>query len=106
MQAAPSVEEVHAMDFGIAGVAAITVIAYIVGMAVRLSPLNNKWIPIICGVVGAVLGIVGMRIIPDFPAGDLISAAAVGIVSGLAATGAHQAVKQMTCQNGEKCDDT
>ena len=38
-----------------------------------------------------------MFVMPDFPAQDVISAAAVGIVSGLAATGADQAVKQMTC---------
>lgn len=91
------------MDFGIAGVAAITVIAYIVGMAVRASKLDNKWIPIICGVSGAVLGIVSMFIMPDFPVHDVISAAAVGIVSGLAATGVNQAVKQMTCDK-EKCE--
>lgn len=32
---------------------------------------------------------------PDFPAGDYITAVAVGIVSGLAATGVNQCVKQM-----------
>lgn len=85
------------MDFGIAGVAAITVIAYIVGMAARASKLDNKWIPIICGVSGGVLGIVSMFIMPAFPAHDVVSATAVGIVSGLAATGADQAVRQMTC---------
>ena len=42
---------------------------------------------------------------PDFPAGDAISAAAVGIVSGLAATGAHQAVKQMTCHENGTCGE-
>ena len=84
------------MDFGIASVAAITVIAYIVGMCVRASGINNKWIPIFCGVVGGVLGIVGMYIMPAFPAADYITAAAVGIVSGLAATGVDQAVKQLS----------
>lgn len=87
------------MDFGIAGVAAITVIAYIVGLIVKASDLNDKWIPIICGVVGGALGIAGMHIMPDFPVSDYISAFAVGVVSGLAATGADQVVKQMS---GEK----
>lgn len=87
------------MDFGIASVAAITVIAYIAGMCVSASGINNKWIPIICGVVGGVLGIVGMYIMPDFPAADYITAAAVGIVSGLAATGVDQAVKQMSAKD-------
>ena len=91
------------MDFGIAGVAAITVIAYIVGLLVRASKMDNKWIPIICGGSGAVLGIVSMIIMPEFPVHDVISAAAVGIVSGLAATGVNQAVKQMTCDK-EKCE--
>lgn len=84
------------MDFGIAGVAAITVIAYLVGMAVRASGLDNKWIPIICGIVGGALGVVGKFIMPDFPASDYITALAVGIVSGLAATGANQVVKQLS----------
>ena len=84
------------MDFGIASVAAITAIAYIVGMCVRASGINTKWIPIFCGVAGGVLGIVGMYIMPDFPAADYITAAAVGIVSGLAATGVDQAVKHLS----------
>lgn len=83
------------MDFGIASVAAITVIAYIVGMLVKASPLADKWIPSICGVVGGALGIASMFIMPEFPAQDVISAFAVGVVSGLASTGADQMVKQM-----------
>lgn len=83
------------MDFGIAGVAAITVIVYIIGLVVKASPLADKWIPIICGFVGAMLGVAGMYTMPDFPAADVMTAVAVGIVSGLAATGADQMVKQL-----------
>jgi hypothetical protein len=83
------------MDFGMASVAAITVIAYVIGLTVKASGINNKWIPILCALTGGVLGIVGMFVMPDFPAGDVITAGAVGIVSGLAATGADQMVKQM-----------
>lgn len=84
------------MDFGIASVAVITVIAFLIGMIFKnLTKLDNKWVPVICGIVGGVLGIAGMNIIPDFPAQDIISAAAVGIVSGLAATGVHQIGKQL-----------
>lgn len=83
------------MEFGIATVAVITVIVYLVGMAVKATAIDNKWIPVICGIAGAVLGIVGMYTIPDFPAQDILSAIAVGIVSGLAATGVNQAVKQL-----------
>lgn len=83
------------MDFGMASVAAITVIAYVIGLTVKASGINNKWIPILCALCGGLLGIVGMFVMPDFPAGDIITAAAVGIVSGMAATGADQMIKQM-----------
>ena len=83
------------MDFGIAGVAAITVIAYLVGSAVKATSLDNRWIPSICGTVGGILGVLAMRIMPDFPATDYITAVAVGIVSGLAATGVNQIGKQL-----------
>lgn len=83
------------MEFGIASVAAITVIAYIVGQIIKATGLDNKWIPVICGVAGGALGVAGMYVMPDFPATDPITAVAVGIVSGLAATGVNQAVKQL-----------
>ena len=83
------------MDFGIATVVAITVMCYIVGLIVRATGLDNKWIPVTCGVAGLLLGIAALYIgMPDFPAGDPITAAAVGAASGLAATGVNQAFKQ------------
>lgn len=82
-------------SLGITGVAAITVICLLIGQGVKASGLDNKFIPIICGVCGAVLGVAGMFIMPAFPATDYITAAAVGIVSGLAATGLNQVVKQL-----------
>lgn len=83
------------MDYGIAGVAAITVIAYLIGAAVKATALDNKWIPVICGVAGGVLGALALRVMPDYPAQDYITAVAVGIVSGLAATGINQIGKQL-----------
>ena len=84
------------MEFmGMAAVTVISVICYLVGEAVKLSPLDNKWIPLVCGLAGAVLGVAGMHSMADFPAGDVLSAVAVGIVSGLAATVADQVYKQM-----------
>ena len=47
------------------------------------------------GAVGGALGVVAMRVMPDFPATDYITAVAVGIVSGLAATGVNQIGKQL-----------
>lgn len=84
------------MDFGIANVVAITVLAYIVGLIVKATNVDNKWIPVICGVAGIILGVVALYIgVPDFPAVDYLTAAAVGGASGLAATGLNQAVKQL-----------
>ena len=40
------------MDFGIASVAAITVICYLIGQVVKASGVDNKWIPIACGMAG------------------------------------------------------
>ena len=60
--------------FGLGTVAAITVLCYL------------------AGVLGLVALYAGM---PEFPAADPITAAAVGAVSGLAATGINQAVKQL-----------
>ena len=83
-------------NIGIASVAAITVICYLVGLIVKASGLNDKDIPICCGVAGAVLGVAGLYLgLPDFPAADPVTALAVGIVSGLAATGANQVFKQL-----------
>ena len=83
------------MDFGIASVAGITVICYLAAMAVKATEVENKWLPVICGVIGAVLGVVGMYYMPGYPATDIITAIAIGIVSGLAATGADQVYKQL-----------
>lgn len=82
------------MDFTMIGTcAAITVICYLGGMVAKASAVDNKWIPVIVGILGAVLGVAGMYVIADFPANDVINALAVGIVSGLAATGVDQAAK-------------
>lgn len=76
-------------------VAAITIVAYLMGEGVKLSPLDNRWIPLVCGLCGGALGIAGMYLMADFPAGDLLSALAVGIASGLAATGMNEMTKMM-----------
>lgn len=86
------------MDFtelGIASVAAIVVICMLVAQAIKATALDNKWLPVICGVFGAVLGYIGMFTMPDFPAQDALNAIAVGIVSGLTAVGANQVYKQL-----------
>jgi uncharacterized membrane protein YdcZ (DUF606 family) len=82
-------------SYGVGSVAVITIICYLVGEAVKITALDNKYIPVIAGVCGGLLGIPGMLLMPDFPATDYMTAIAVGIVSGLAATGLNQVFKQV-----------
>ena len=82
-------------SLGITGVAAITIICYLVGTIVKAGNIDNKWIPIVVGIAGAILGVVGMLYMPDFPANDILTSIAIGIVSGLAATGINQITKQL-----------
>lgn len=84
--------------FGVASVAAITVICYLAGLGAKLLPaINDRAIPVICGLVGAFFGLLWFFMgWADYPATDPITAAAVGIVSGLAATGINQVYKQLT----------
>lgn len=85
------------MELGIASVGAITIIALLIGMCVKsIDSIDNKFIPIICGFTGLILGIVAFITgMPEFPANDMITAAAVGTVSGLAATGLNELAKQL-----------
>jgi hypothetical protein len=76
-------------------VVAIVVITYLMGYAAKQIPqIKDNLIPVIVGIAGAVLGVIGMYIIPDFPASDILNAIAVGIVSGLSSTGINQIYKQ------------
>lgn len=64
-------------SFGIASVAGITVICYLMGLLIKNLPLDNKWIPSLAGLLGGVLGILGWLFMPDFPAGDFLTALSV-----------------------------
>lgn len=88
------------MDISKTGtVLAIVVICYLIGIAAKqCKRLKDGAIPVIVGVCGGILGVVGMLVIPDFPATDVLNAIAVGIVSGLASTGVNQAYKQFKCE--------
>lgn len=83
------------MSFDMIQFAAITVICYLVCLLIKASPLDDKWIPCCAGFLGGILGVVALYIVPDFPAKDILNAIAIGIISGLAATGADQIYKQL-----------
>lgn len=77
-------------------VIAIVVICYLIGLAVKTIPaVKDNYIPVIVGAFGGILGVLGMYVIPDFPAQDILNAIAVGIVSGLSSTGVNQVYKQL-----------
>lgn len=82
------------MDFGITTVVSITVICYLAAQGLKATIIDNKWLPVTCGALGGILGIVGWRVMDAYPAEDILTAIAVGIVSGLAATGINQISKQ------------
>lgn len=88
------------MDLGIVTVAAIVALAYFIGEIVKATPIDNKWIPIFCGASGLILGLVALYIhMPDMPAEDPITAAAIGVASGFAATGINQIYKQLSSKD-------
>ena len=80
---------------GIGSVAAITIICLVIGLWIKISPIRDKWIPCIVGTLGMALGVLGWQFMEAFPAQDMLTALAVGGVSGLAATGTHQIYKQL-----------
>lgn len=84
------------MDFTQVGTCiAIIVICYLIGIGAKLIPgIKDNYIPVIVGVFGGILGMVGLYVIPDFPANDILNAISVGIVSGLASTGVNQIYKK------------
>lgn len=81
---------------GITTVPAIVILCLLIGYGVKVSPLGDEYIPLIVGVAGGVIGLIAYHIMPDFPGQDPIWAVAIGVASGLAATGVHQAYKQLT----------
>jgi len=86
---------------GIVSVPAIAVICFLIGEGVKAAKVDKCWIPVIVGGCGAILGVVAMITMPDFPANNVILALAYGIVSGLASTGIHQIFKQWSKREDE-----
>lgn len=80
-------------------VPAIIAVCFLIGEIAKKATNEqiNKFVPEICGLSGGILGVVAFVTIPAFiPAENWLSALAVGIASGFAATGIHQVYKQIT----------
>ena len=89
------------MDFfeSFAAVPALVLIVYIIAEGLKLvrDGMLKKYIPVICGLLGGILGVIAFITMPDFiMAENYFTAAATGIVSGLSATGIHQIFKQFS----------
>ena len=72
-------------DLGFIAFPAIVVLCYLVGATFKAinNDTLNKFIPMICGFVGGVLGIIVFKTIPGYiPADNWLMALAIGIVSG------------------------
>ena len=79
------------------------VICYLAGAT--LKAINNesldKFIPVICGFLGGLIGVIVFLTIPGYiPADNWLMALAIGIVSGFAATGINQVYKQFSQVEG------
>ena len=81
--------------FGFTEIAAIVVICYFLGAGIKISNIDNKYIPVIVGCVGAILGVVAYYVMPGLEIGNILDAIASGIVSGLSATGINQVYRQL-----------
>ena len=86
---------------GITGVAAIAVICYLIGAGLKAwDTFDDRKIPVIMGICGFILGVVAFYVSPSIiPADDIITAMAIGVVSGFSATAVNQIYKQS--QKGE-----
>ena len=81
--------------FDFVPVAGVAVICYLIGMGIKISPIDDKWIPLLVGICGGILGVLGILTgMAEFGSEHIINAIAIGIVSGLGATGFDQLVKQ------------
>ena len=77
------------------GIPAIVVISHMITETFKMF-INKKYLPIVAGISGCILGILSFVLQIDImPADDIITAAAIGIISGLAATGSNQIIKQL-----------
>ena len=74
----------------------IVIVCYLIGMGLKAwNYVNDVCIPVLVGIAGGILGVIGMLTMSNFPANDILTAIAIGIMSGLASTGSNQIYKQL-----------
>ena len=84
------------------GIPAIVVLSYMITETFKLF-INKKYLPIVAGISGGCLGVLSFLLQIDImPANDIITALAIGIISGLAATGSNQIIKQIKKKEGKE----
>ena len=75
----------------------IAIICYIFAEAIKLTPLNNKWVPILVAILGGALGYVGQITgILELQNLTVLDAIATGICSGLVSCGVFSLFKNMS----------
>ena len=73
----------------------ILVISYLVTEIFKLF-VKKKFLPVISGVTGAILGVIAYFLTPTLIDNtNLLTSIAIGIISGLGATGSNQIIKQL-----------
>lgn len=81
----------------------IVAICYFAGLCAKAFKLTGRFIPLVTGSLGGLLGVVGFFTMTDYPAKDLMTAVAIGIISGLASTGFNETIKNLLKRSkGEK----
>lgn len=74
----------------------IVVICYIAITAIKSTNIPSKWYPLISCAIGMLIGVALFYIMPEFIGATSLAVAVVsGGVSGLAATGSNQVLKQL-----------
>lgn len=84
---------------------AIVGVIYLIGAFLKAigNETLDKFIPVICGFFGGVLGIIVYKTIPGYlPADNWLIALYIGIGSGLCSVGVNQIYKQFTKVDGSE----
>ena len=81
----------------------IVILCYIIVTLVKRTSLAKEWLPLLSAGTGALLAVIGACTMPQLVTADSIFTAAFnGVISGLAATGGNQIIKQavkLFCKN-------